>query len=557
MTRKLRSVFEPGTTLWAMRRAQWSVLGITPEDELKPKIAIVNSSSHLASCFSHLDDIVPVLSQAIRDAGGVPLEIRTAASSDAITSAGRGGQYILPTRDLIVDDIEVAVEGAQLDGMVCLASCDKTAPGQLMAAGRLNIPTIIVACGYQSSGTYKGEHIDFEDVFHRAGQVASGMLSIRELGNMASAAVTGPGVCSGMGTANTMHIVCEALGMAMTNSTPVRANGDKMWSAVRRAGERIVELVEQDVRPRDILVPDAFRNAVAAVLAISGSVNVMKHLQAVAAEAECDVDVWRLFEELGPQVPLLVGVKPNGERLIEEFDDAGGALALLSRLRPLLVDHVATVTGPTLGELLDVAEVLDDDVVRSLDNGLANHPAISVLRGTLAPDSAVVKRTVADTAPLSFTGPARVFHSRDSGMAAIKDGRVHPGDVVVLSGLGMRGSPGMAMTSAFIFALDGAGLSEEVAVVTDGQMSGLVNRGLVVAEVAPEAWGGGPLGLVQDGDVISIDVNAGTIDLLVDPVALETRRAASPTAVPAVGCGWLSTYAREVSALNAGAVLRG
>ena len=557
MAKQLRSILEPGTTLWALRRAQWSVLGLSEEDELKPKIAIVNTSSTLASCFSHLDGIVPVLSQSIRDAGGVPFEIRTAASSDAITSVGKGGQYILPTRDLIVNDIEVAVEGAQLDGMVCLASCDKTVPGQLMAAGRLNIPTIIVACGYQSSGTYRGEHIDFEDVFHRAGQVASGKLSIKELGLMASSAVTGPGVCSGMGTANTMHIVCEALGMALENSTPVRANGDKMWSAVDRAGKRIVELIEQDIRPRDIMTADAFRNAVTAILAISGSVNSLKHLQAVAVEAGCDVDIWRLFEELAPQVPLIVGVKPNGEHLIEEFDDAGGTPALLRQLRPLLADDAATVTGPPLGKLLDSAEILDDNIVRPLDNGFANHPAISVLRGSLAPDGAIVKRTIADAAPRQFRGPARVFHSRESGMAAIKGGQVQAGDVVVLSGLGLRGSPGMAMTSAFIFALDGVNLSEKVAVVTDGQMSGLVNRGLVVAEVAPEAAGGGPLGLVRDGDLVAIDVDAGTIDLLVGEHELTRRIADSPAPVRTTGCGWLATYAREVSKLTEGAVLRG
>jgi dihydroxy-acid dehydratase len=253
----LRSNFTPGSTPWAMRRAQWTALGLSDEDMDKPKIAIVNSSSKLASCFSHLDGIVGPLEEAIRAAGGVPFEVRTAASSDAITSAGAAGQYILPTRDLIASDIEVAVEGALLDGMVCLASCDKTTPGQLMAAGRLDIPTIVVACGYQPSGLYRGEHVDFEDVFLYAGHVATGAMTVDELAEMARNAVTGPGVCAGMGTANSMHIATEALGMALPGSTPVLANGPAMWETVARAGRRIVELVHEDVRPRSIMTPGA------------------------------------------------------------------------------------------------------------------------------------------------------------------------------------------------------------------------------------------------------------------------------------------------------------
>src|SRR5215475_13212061 len=301
----LRSNFEPGTNRWAMRRAQWIALGLTDEDMAKPKIAIVNTSSDLASCFSHLDGIVGPLKAAIEEAGGVAFEVRTAAPSDAITSAGAAGQYILPSRDLIASDIEVAAEGALLDGMVCLSSCDKTTPGHLMAAGRLNIPTIIVSCGYQPSGVYRGEHVDFEDIFRFAGHVAAGRMTTEELAEMSSCAVTGPGVCAGMGTANSMHIAAEALGMALPGTTPVLARGKQMWAAVARAGSRIVALVEEKQKPRSLLTRAAFSNAVTAVLAISGSVNCLKHLQAVAVEAGCDADVYALFEDLAPQVPLL------------------------------------------------------------------------------------------------------------------------------------------------------------------------------------------------------------------------------------------------------------
>ena len=553
----LRSNFEPGTTRWVMRRAQWTALGLTAEDMDKPKIAVVNSSSDLASCFSHLDGIVGPLKRAIHDAGGLAFEVRTAAPSDAVTSAGRAGQYILPSRDLIASDIEVAVEGALLDGMVCLSSCDKTTPGHLMAAGRLNIPTIIVACGYQPTGVYRGERVDFEDVFRYAGHVASGAMTVGELAEMSACAVAGPGVCAGMGTANSMHIAAEALGMALPGSTPALANGPRMWRAVARAGRRIVELVTEDVRPRGILTAGAFRNAVTAILAISGSVNTLKHLQAVAVEAGCDADVYALFEELAPRVPLLTAVRPNGDRHIDEFEAAGGALGLLHQLRPMLDTSQPTVAGPTLGEAIGAVSTVDASVIRPLDDPLARHPGIVILRGSLAPDGAVVKRTVADDSPHRFRGPAKVFRSREEGLAGIRAGRVRPGQAVVLTGLGLRGSPGMGFTSAFVFALDGAGLGDQVAVITDGQMSGLVNRGISVAEVSPEGAVGGPLGLVEDGDMISIDVTGRRIDLEVAGDELARRRERLPPLAPPAGCGWLSVYARSVRPLGQGATLGG
>ena len=291
---------------------------------------------------------------------------------------------------------------------------------------------------------------------------------------MSRCAVTGPGVCAGMGTANSMHLAAEALGMALPGTTPVLARSAGMWAAVAQAGRRIVELVLADIRPRSLLTAAAFSNAVTAILAVSGSVNCLKHLQAIAVEASCDADVYRLFEELAPKVPLLTDVKPNGDTQITQFDAAGGTLALLRQLAPLLDLSARTVAGTTLGEAIAAAPV-DEAVIRPLGAPLATHPAIVVMRGSLAPDGAVLKRTVADDAPLEFRGPAKVVHSRDEGVAAAKAGRFTAGDVVVLTGLGLRGSPGMGLTSALMFAIDGAGLSTSVAVITDGQISGLVN----------------------------------------------------------------------------------
>ncbi|HEX7163466.1 MAG TPA: dihydroxy-acid dehydratase [Trebonia sp.] len=557
-TPRLRSNYEPGTSRWATRRAQWLALGLSDADMLKPKIAIVNTSSQLAICFSHLDEIARRTKRAIEAAGGIGFEVRTAAPSDFIHSAGHRGGYILSSRDLITNDIEMQVEGAQLDGMICLASCDKTAPGQLMAAARLNIPTIIVACGYQASGSYQGRHCDIEDVFLAAGHVANGRLSADELTEMSGSAVLSPGVCAGIGTANTMHLACEALGMALPGSTPVRANSEPMWQAVEAAAARIVAMVAEDLKPRDIMTQAAFKNAVTAILSVSGSINSVKHLQAVAAEAECPVDVYRLFETLADDVPLLTAIRPNGETPIEEFEDAGGTRALMKQLEPLLDGGARTVTGQTVAENLDGATVADSETIRPPERALGRRPTIVLIRGTLCPDGGIVKLAVADDRRLEFTGPALVFESPTEALDGVRAGLVKPGQVVVLRGQGVTGSPGMGMASQLVFALDGAGLTGQVAVVTDGQLSGLVNKGIVVGEVSPEAAAGGPLGLVRDGDTISIDVPARTADLRVAPEELAERRAAlaaSPPARPAE-VGWLSVYQRLVRPLPEGAVLR-
>ncbi len=552
----LRSNYEPGTSRWATRRAMWLALGLSDEDMVKPKIAIVNSSSQLAICFSHLDEIARRAKRAIELAGGVGFEVRTAAPSDFITSAGHRGGYILSARDLITNDIEVQVEGALLDGMICLASCDKTGPGQLMAAARLNIPTIIVACGYQPSGTYKGRHCDIEDVFLAAGHVANGRLSVDELTEMSENAVLGPGVCAGIGTANTMHLACEALGMALPGSTPVRANSEPMWRAVDQAAERIVEMIAEVLKPRDILTPAAFRNAVTAILSVSGSINSVKHLQAIAAEAECDVDVYRLFEQLADHVPLLTAIRPNGETSIEEFEDAGGTRAVMKQLETALDGGAVTVTGKTVAQNLDGVVVADDEIIRPPERALGRRPTIVLIRGSLCPEGGIVKLAVADDRRLDFAGPAIVFDSLAQALDVVRGGKVEAGQAVVLRGQGITGSPGMGMASQLVFALDGAGLTGKVAVITDGQLSGLVNKGIVVGEVSPEAAKGGPLALVRDGDTIRIDVPGRTADLDVPADELDRRRATLAAAPKSGEVGWLSVYQRLVRPLSEGAVLR-
>ena len=556
MTRPLRSNFPRGSYLWSVRNAHWRALGIPEEDCEKPKIAIVNSSSELAACFSHLDQVAAEIKAAIRAAGGVPFEIRTAAPSDFITGAGARGAYMLGARDLVTNDIEVAVEGAQLDGMVCLTSCDKTVPGQLMAAARLNIPTLLVPCGYQPSGEYRGKHTDIEDVFIGAMHAVTGGLPVEELVGMSREAIRGPGVCSGLGTANSMHIVCEALGLALPGSAPVAALSPKMMADVRAAGARIVQMVLDDLKPRDILSPGAFANAVRAVLSIGGSLNTAKHLQAVATEGETGVDVYGLFESLGPTTPVLAGVRPIGSHSIEEFEAAGGARALMRQLAPLLDTGALTVTGGTVADNLRGVQVQDAEVIRPLDRPVAPLPAIVLLRGNLAPESGLIKTGIVERKVRRFTGPAVCFWTSDAAIAALKNGAIVPGQVIVMRGAGACGGPAMGGgASRVVFAVDGAGLGDQVAILTDGHLSGLVCKGLVVAEVSPEAALGGPLGLVRDGDVITIDLDARRLDVDLTDAELAERRASWQAPAPQFDTGWLQQYRRNVSPLSKGAVL--
>jgi dihydroxy-acid dehydratase len=557
MKKALRSNFEPGTTRWATRRAQWRALGLTDADMEKPKIAVVNSSSELAICFSHLDGVAKRVKEAVAAAGGLPFEIRTVAPSDFIVSAGSVG-YILSARDLIVNDMEIAVEGAQLDGMICLTSCDKTPAAHLMAAGRFNIPTIIVICGYQPSGAYAGRHCDIEDVYLGATHKLMGKISAEQLKEMSENAIRGPGVCQGMATANTMHVVCEAIGLALPGSAPVLANSEKMFAYARRAGARIVELVLEDLKPRAILTPAAFHNAVAAVLAVSGSINAVKHLQAAAVESGLDLDVFGLFDRLSRKIPVLSAVRPNGDDTIDAFEQAGGARAVLKQLGELLELDALTVTGKTVRENLSGFTVADAEVIRPVTRAYSYKPPIVILRGSLAPESAIIKLGTGKNRRLSITGPAVVFENGQDATAAIRDGKIMKGDVIVVRGDGPKGQPGMGGSAGMaIFALDALGMSADVGLVTDGQLSGLCNKGLTIAEVSPEAAVGGPLGLVENGDTIIIDVEQRRLDLDVPAEVLKARRERLGNPVLRPSKGYLSLYQKNVQPMSTGAVLLG
>ncbi len=549
----LRSALAPGSVGWAVRRAQWKAIGLSDEDFDKPKIAIVNTSSQLSVCFSHLDAIAERVRRAIADAGGVGFEIRTTAPSDFITCVGQKARYLLASRDLVVNDIEVQVEGALLDGMVLLSSCDKTTPAHLMAAGRLDLPSIVLPCGYQLGGACAGRSVDIEDLFKATIGVRTGTLTVAELGAMADHAICGPGVCAGMGTANSMHLLAEALGMALPGTTPIRAGSSRLDAVATQAGRRIVQLVREDLRPRLIMTAAAFENAVIVAIAAGASINCVRHLAAIATETGCAIDIVATIERASAAVPQLIAVRPNGEDRIEDLDAAGGCRALMRQLRPLLDPSTRNIAGCALAQVLDDTPAPAHGVIGTLQAPRRAEPGLAVLRGNLAPDGAVVKLSAFPPGLTHFAGPARVFDTQESALQALSKKAIVPGEVVILRMLGPRGGPGTVAAAGFVAALAGAGLSANVAVITDGELSGL-NSGITVGQVMPEAAEGGPLVVVREGETIRIDLTGRRID--VDLPDHEIARRLAHWSPPARhGVGWLWQYHALVQPLSGGAVL--
>ena len=554
MAEKLRSNFTPGTTRWAVRRSQWLAMGLTEADFEKPKIAIVNSSSKLSVCYQHLDSVSQVVQRAIRAAGGVPLEIRTVAPSDFVTSAGKQGRYLMPTRDLLVNDVEVQVEGAELDGMVLLASCDKTTPGQLMAAGRLNVPSIIITCGFQLGSQCGDHHVDIEEVYKSVGAYKAKKITLHDLTEMTCHAIKGPGVCAGLATANSMHCMAEALGMALPGNAPIRAGSAELNGYAARAGAAIMDLVAKDIRPRQIMTAAAFRNAVRVAVAIGASVNVMRHLLAAASESECDVNIIGEFEAAGALVGQITKVRPNGPDRIEDFAAAGGCAGAMKQLQSVLDTSVMTVTGNSLQMNLDARPMPDEAVIAKLATPFFTEPGLIIVRGNLAPDGSVVKLSAVPKHVRRFSGPAAVFEDENDAIAQIEKNEITRGSVVVLRMMGPKGGPGTVFAASFMAALVGAGLGDTVAVVTDGELSGL-NSGITIGQVMPEAAEGGPLAVVRNGDIITIDLNEKSMVLEISDEEMEARRNALPPLRATTEKGWLSMYQQLVQPLSKGAVL--
>lgn len=557
-----RSDFEPGSTRWAVRRAQWRSMGIREEDMHKPKIAVINTSNKLSCCYIHLDELSAIVQQAIRDAGGLPFEVRTVAPSDFVTSAGKKARYLMPTRDLMVNEVECMIEGAVLDGMICLSSCDKTTPAHLMSAARLNIPTLLLTCGYQIGGAcsnekFEDQFFDIDDVYEQIGALATGSIDLKDLTDMTDVAIQSPGVCAGLGTANSMHIVAEAIGMSLPGNSPIWANGRKLKEYAQAAGKKIVELTVRQVLPRSIITEKSIQNAIMTVLAVGGSVNTVRHLAAIATEAELPIDVVKLYEQYGKDIKLLTSVRPNGPFRTEDLEAAGGTTAVMNQLRNYLNLDALTVTEKTVGENIEKSVIKNTQVIRTLDNPISQRPGVAILRGNIAPDGAIVKLSAVPGELEKFSGPANIYEGEDEAIAALGEGKIHKGDVIVLRNMGPAGGPGTVFACSFVAAINGAGIAEHVAVITDGELSGL-NRGIIVGQLMPEAAMGGPLAVVKQGETIQINFNELTINMDVPQEEIDQRLAQWKPKPIELGGGsgtYLSQYAQLVQPIAQGAVL--
>ncbi|MBH2005390.1 MAG: dihydroxy-acid dehydratase [Sphingobacteriia bacterium] len=553
MNSKLRSNFEEGSTRWAVRRAQWIAMGINEQDFDKPKIAVVNSSSGLSICYQHLDEFSKLAQDAIKAAGGLAFEVNTIAPSDFVTSAGKKARYLMPTRDLMVNDIEVMIEGAVLDGMILLSSCDKTTPAHLMAAARLNIPAIVVPCGYQLGGNCNGRSVDIEEVYKGIGTLLTGKMSLDDMKNWTRCAIQGPGVCAGLATANSMHCMAEALGMALPKTTPVRAGSERLKEIVNAAGHQILELVEKNIRPRDILTEAAFQNAVRVAISIGCSVNTVRHLSAIAVEADLDLDMVKMFETESNHFPLITQIRPNGPDRIEDLDQAGGTHAVLHRLKEHLNTGVQTVQGVTLAAVLKEEVAINEAIIRTIENPFRKEPGLTIIRGNVAPSGAIVKLSGIDGTNRIFKGPARVYEEEDLAMQELAKGNIVKGDIVVLRMMGPVGGPGTVFACSFMAALSGAGLADTVAVVTDGELSGL-NKGITIGQVMPEAACGGPLAIIEEGDMILIDLDQRRIDLLIPEASYQEKLSGWKMKDRVLENNWLKFYADNVMPIEKGAV---
>lgn len=551
----LRSNFKPGTTRWAVRRTQYKGMGFTDEELLKPKIGVINTSNRLSVCYAHVDSIAKLVEDAILEAGGIPFEIRTAAPSDFVTTAGKKARYLMPTRDLVVNEIECMVEGSCLDGMVCLCSCDKTAPAQMMASARLDIPSMLLACGYQVGGIGSdNEFHDIDDVYEKIGAVASGSMTLQQLTDMTDCAIQTPGVCAGLGTANSMHIVSEAIGMALPGNAPIFSSGSKLKLYAKAAGFNIVDMVKKDRTARQIITKESIENAIMVVLAIGGSVNTVRHLAAIATEAEIDMDVIATYEKYADTIKLLTSVRPNGPYRTEDLEAAGGCNAVMKRIEKFLHTDCLTVNGKTVGQNLEKTEIRRPEVIKTMEHPQNDRSGVAIFRGNLSPHGSIVKLSALPRDMKIFEGPARIYDGEDEAIAAIGRKEIHNGDAIVLRNMGPKGGPGTVFACSFVAALNGANLASNIAVITDGELSGL-NRGIVIGQVMPEAAAGGPLAVIKNGEIIRIDFEKRRMDVVLPQEEIDTRLAQWQPPKHENVSGYLKQYYELVQPIEQGAVL--
>jgi dihydroxy-acid dehydratase len=532
-----------------------------PGDFDKPFVAVCNSYVDIVPGHVHLQEFGRVVKEAIRQAGGVPFEFNTIGVDDGIIMGHEGMRYSLPSRELIADAVETMARAHCFDAMICIPNCDKIVPGMLMGAARVNLPTVFVSGGPMQAGVDRsGRKVDLITVFEGVGARLAGTIDDARLSELEAFGCPTCGSCSGMFTANSMNCLCEALGVALPGNGTILATSPERHELARAAARALMRLLERGVAFRDIVTGDAIDNAVALDVAMGGSTNTVLHVLALAREAELDYPLER-FNEVASRVPHLTKISPawDGARQwhMQDVHAAGGVPAILRELSHLpgaLALDAPTVSGETLGESLERAVNRNPDVIRPIDRPHSPRGALSVLYGSLAPQGAVIKVGAVDQHEMTFRGPARVFDSEEDATAAVREGRIQPGEVIVVRYEGPRGGPGMREMLSLTSMLKGMPLGSGVALVTDGRFSG-GSRGLSIGHIAPEAAEGGPLALVHDGDVIAIDLPARTLELEVTAEELAWRRAEWSPPAAKYSRGWLARYTALVSNASTGAVL--
>ncbi|MCD8175116.1 MAG: dihydroxy-acid dehydratase [Phascolarctobacterium sp.] len=541
----------------AAHRSLFYAMGYTEEELKKPLIGICNAQNEIIPGHMHLDTITEAVKYGILEAGGTPVEFPAIGICDGIAMGHNGMKYPLASRELIADSIEAMANGHAFDGLVLIHNCDKIVPGMLMAAARLNIPAVAVSGGPMLPGRLNGKDMSVSTMFEAAGRYESGQITKEELNEMEHAACPGCGSCAGLFTANSMNCLTEALGIGLpgNGTIPAAYNGARIALA-KRAGAAVIVLIEKNVRPRDIMTMNAFKNAITVDMAIGGSSNTALHLPAIAHEAGISLPL-ELFGRISKKTPYLTKLSPGGSHHMIDLNEAGGISAVMHELDKLglIIKSCRTVTGKTIGTTIKDARILRPDVIRSVEKPYRKTGGIAVLKGNIAPECSIVKESAVADEMLTHSGPAKVFNSEDEAIKAICGRKIKKGDVVVIRYEGPKGGPGMREMLNPTSVLAGMGLDKDIALLTDGRFSG-ATRGACIGHISPEAREGGNIALIEDGDIIEIDIPKRKLNVKVSATELAKRRASWKCPAPKVKSGYLARYAALVTSAATGAVLK-
>lgn len=534
-------------------RALLYATGIPRTEMDKPFIAVATSFTDIIPGHIGMRDLERFIEKGIHTGGGYPFFFGIPGICDGIAMGHRGMHYSLPSRELIADSVETIAEAHQFDGLVLLTNCDKITPGMLMAAARVNIPSIVVTAGPMLSGHLRGRRLSLvNDTFEAIGKYKKGLISNEELDALEECACPGAGSCQGMYTANTMACVTETLGMSLEGCATALAVSAKKKRIAFESGRRIVELIKKNITPRKIMTRKAFENAIMVDLALGGSTNTVLHIPAIANDAGIDL-LLEVFDELSRKIPHICDMLPAGRHYLEDLDYAGGIPAVLKRLREKIYDNI-TVSGKSIFAIADSAQIQDEDVIRPLKKAYHKEGGIAILRGNLAPDGAVVKQSAVSQGMMQFEGVAKVFESEEDAMKTILAGNIRSGDVVVIRYEGPKGGPGMREMLSPTATISGMGLSESVALITDGRFSG-GTRGPCIGHISPEAMEGGPIAIIKNGDRIRINIPKRKIDLILSDEEMKMRLSTWSPPAPKIKKGYLSRYAKMVSSAGKGAIM--